>query len=430
MTAPTTAGAVDLDRVDLFRPDFLACGDPRAVWAAMRARSPLHRQVLPDGRSFWSVTRYPDVCRVLGDAKAFTSERGSLLAQLGSHDPASGRMMPVTDPPRHGELRRPLARLFRPEVLALLEEDVRAVVREVLASVTTSTEWDLAARMQALPAGIAGIFLQLPRRDLAELLSWSNAAAAPHEPTYRLASGPAATSAVAHHQLFAYFAGRCAERGTLPAAPGHDPVAILARMQEAEVGRLTAEEAVLNCYSLLIGATATTPHTVTGTVLALLDHPDQLAAVRADPRLIPSLVEEGLRWTSPAASFLRYAVHDVELSGGLVRAGEAVVAWVGSANRDATVFAEPDRFDVARDPNRHIAFGHGPHYCLGAPLARVTLRVFFEEALGVLDRFEPAGTPVRLASNFLAGYTRAPIRTRGDGVAVSRADLKQGVDRH
>jgi cytochrome P450 len=175
---------------------------------------------------------------------------------------------------------------------------------------------------------------------------------------------------------------------------------------------LSREEAVVNCYSLLLGANATTPHTVAGTILALIEHPAEYEAVRADRSLIASLVEEGLRWTSPASSFLRHTMRDVTLSGGPVPAGDAVAVWVGSANRDETVFAEPHRFDIKRADNKHIAFGYGPHYCLGATVARITLRAFFEEVLATVEEFELAGQPRRLVSNFIAGFSAMPVRTR------------------
>jgi cytochrome P450 len=126
---------------------------------------------------------------------------------------------------------------------------------------------------------------------------------------------------------------------------------------------------------------------------------------------VPALVEEGLRWTSPASSFLRHAVHDVELSGGRVERGDAVAVWIGSANRDEAVFVEPYRFDVRRADNRHIAFGFGPHYCLGATVARLTLRIFFEEVLELIEELQLAGPVRRLRSNFVAGFAELPVRT-------------------
>jgi cytochrome P450 len=214
---------------------------------------------------------------------------------------------------------------------------------------------------------------------------------------------PAATLAIAHHGLFEYFAGQVRRR---TAGSGDDLIGLLMSML-AGGERLRPEEVIYNCYSLLLGANATTPHVAAGTVLALIEHPQSDVRARGS---VPDLVEEGLRWTSPANSFLRYARRDVELSGGLVRSGEAVAVWVGAANHDATVFPRPYDFDPGRQNNRHIAFGYGPHYCLGAPLARMTLRIFFAELFRMFGRIELGGPVRHLASNFIAGITHLPVK--------------------
>lgn len=153
----------------------------------------------------------------------------------------------------------------------------------------------------------------------------------------------------------------------------------------------------------------TTPHTVSGTVLALIERPAQFAKAQADPPLVPNLVEEGLRWTSAACNFMRYAVSDTRIGGGTVPAGAAVVAWIGSANRDESQFTEPHEFDITRNAKGQVAFGFGPHYCVGAPLARLTLRIFFEELLQRFGSIELDGEPQHLRSYFIAGMTHLPI---------------------
>ncbi|MEV8527278.1 cytochrome P450 [Streptomyces sp. NPDC052000] len=405
ITSSITPDAVDLDHVDLLDAHFYANGDPHSVWAVMRRRAPLHRQELPDGRGFWSVTRYHDACHVLGNHDDFGSEQGSLLGQLGQGDAASGRMLVATDPPRHTELRRPLTHLFTGKALAGTEQRIRQAVREVLAPALGHEVWDLAQRAAMLPMAVAGVLMDLPQEDWPQLVRWTGMAAAPEDPAFRVKNGPT-TLALAHHQLFAYFGEQYELRA---GTPGDDVFRLLMTMNAGE-GRLSVDEVVVNCYSVLLGANATTPHTAAGTILALLEHPEQLRAVREDPSLIPSLVEEGLRWTSAASSFLRHAKRDVELSGGVVPKGDAVAVWVGSANRDESVFTDPYRFHVGRGANRHIAFGFGPHYCLGAGVARLTLRVFLQEALPLIGGWELAGEPSHLASNFVAGLTALPIR--------------------
>ncbi len=402
VTAVVPDESVDPATVDLFDPAFYATGDPHPVWATMRASAPLHRQVLADGREFLSVTRHHDACRVLGNHQEFTSERGTILNQLGRGDPAAGKMLVSTDPPRHAELRQPLNRPLSAKAVAAREEHIRRAVRHVLRPGSEGEVWDLAERAVELPMAVAGAVLGLPEPDWAQLSRWTSMAAAPDEPELRVRT-EAATLAIAHHGLFEYFAD-VARRHT-----GNGGLLDHLVCMRAGERHLTAEEIVYNCYSLLLGANATTPHAVTGTVLAMIVHPDEYARA-ADA--IPGLVEEGLRWTSPANSFLRHAVRDVHLSGGTVRSGEAVAVWIGSANRDEDVFADPYRFDVTRSNNRHLAFGHGPHYCLGAPLARLTLRVFFTEFFRMFESVELVGPVRHLASHFIAGLTHLPVRTR------------------
>ncbi|WP_338700447.1 cytochrome P450 [Streptomyces sp. Q6] len=409
--APVAGQAVDPAAADLFDPEFHASGDPHALWAHLREHAPLHRQVLPDGRWFWSVTRYDDVCRVLGDHREFTSERGSVLTQLGHDDVSSGKMLVSTDPPRHSELRRPMNRKVTARALADWEDRIRRAVTEFLAPALDGGAWDVAERAYRLPMTVAGALMGVPEKDWDDLVRWTAMAAAPDDAEFRIGS-PAATLAVAHHQTFEYFAAQVRERRKRSGeGPAEDLIGHLMTMSAGDAP-LTDEEVIYNCYSILLGANATTPHTVSGTLLALSEHPDQLRKAAGDPdAVIPSLVEEGLRWTSPASSFLRYAVQDTELAGGRVAAGDAVAVWVGSANRDERVFADPYRFDVLRDDNRHIAFGYGPHYCLGAPLARITFRVLFDEFFRAFRSVETAGPARHLRSVFIAGLTHLPVVT-------------------
>jgi cytochrome P450 len=398
ITAAEHQADVDLDSVDLFDPGLYADGDPHSIWAVMRESAPLHRQVLRDGRAFASVTRYRDASRVLGNAREFTSERGSLLCQLGQGDASAGQMLVSSDPPRHRELRRPLQRAMSPRALAAASDGIRAAVRRVLAPGRTGEPFDLAVAALDFPMMFTGALMGFPEPDWPDLVRWTTMAAAPEDPAVKIGSG-AATLAIAHHELFSYFSTAAKER---PNGSG-DLLDLLSTMD-------TEAETVYNCYSLLLGANATTPHAFTGTLLALMAHPDQLAMAQRDPELVPSLVEEGLRWTSPAGSFLRHALQDVELDGGRVKAGEAVAVWVGSANRDAAVFEDPYRFDIRRTPNAHLAFGYGPHYCLGAHLARMALQALFGELLANVAVIEPAGEIRHTRSNFVAGISSMPIR--------------------
>jgi cytochrome P450 len=233
---------------------------------------------------------------------------------------------------------------------------------------------------------------------------------APGDPHFQIGS-EAATLAISHHELVGYVKEWVRTRR----ATGEQDDSLLHHLMDVRPGGapLSDEEIALDGYSILLGANVTTPHTVSGTVQALMERPEQFEKAQADPTLIPNLVEEGLRWTSAACNFMRYAVGDVEIAGGTVPAGGAVVAWIGSANRDASLFPDPHTFDITRaGAKRQAAFGFGTHFCIGAPLARMTLRIFFEELLQRFGTIEPAGEPQHLRSYFIAGMTHLPITVR------------------
>ncbi|MCX4920143.1 cytochrome P450 [Streptomyces sp. NBC_00687] len=404
---PGPARDIDLDGVDLFDLDLYTSGDPHPVWDLMRAKAPLHHQVLPDGREFWSVTRYEDVCRVLGDHREFTSERGTVPTHLGQDDVAAGVLMTSTDPPRHTEVRRPLGSKLTARAVRSWEDSIRRTVVRFLEPALDGEVFDLAERALLLPAIVTGPLLGIPDKDWAELVQLTAMVTAPSDPHFQLGS-EAATLAISHHELVTYVTEWVKRRR----ASGDQDDSLLHHLMSVRPGGapLSDEEIALDGYSILLGANVTTPHTVSGTVQALIERPEQFDKVQADPTLIPNLVEEGLRWTSAACNFMRYAVTDVPIAGGIIPAGAAVVAWIGSANRDASQFPDPHTFDITR-PNakRQVAFGFGPHFCIGAPLARLTLRVFFEELLDRFASLDLAGEPEHLRSYFIAGMTHLPI---------------------
>ena len=390
--------------LNLMDPAFHAHGDPHAAWATMRAHHPAHLQELPDGRRFWSVTRYADVDDVLRDHTRFTSTRGTLLSILGTRDPAGNKMMAATDPPRHRDMREPLNKALSARALASREPDIRRLVRGLIAPLLTGEEWDLAEAAAVFPMAFTGALMGLPERDWAELVRLTTTSIAPSDADF-VDSSPDDTLAAAHHSLFEYFSRVVADR----VEPGDDLLGYLLEM-EAGGAQLRYDEVVYNCYSLLLGANVTTPHAFAGTVLGMIADPAQWARIRKDRDLVQTAVEEGLRWSSPANHFMRYTTEATEIEGTRIPAGEAVVAWLGSANRDDRVFADPYRFDVGRRPNRHVAFGFGPHFCVGAPLARLALRVLVEELVDAVEEWESTGPVTHLCSNFVAGVKSFPVR--------------------
>ncbi|MDK0524153.1 cytochrome P450 [Streptomyces sp. ML-6] len=407
ITAPPHDDGPGPGAVDLSDHDFYATGDPHPLWARMRRHTPVHLSTLPDGRSFWSVTRYHDVNTVLRDHTRFTSSRGTLLSVLGGTDPAGNRMMAASDPPVHTALRKPMAKVLSHQALRPYNPQVRRVVHRMLAPLLDGGVWDLAEAGARFPMAFTGTLMGLPEEDWDRLTRLTTTAIAPQDADYRHSEGHG-TLAAAHHELFAYFSGLVRRRRR---DPGDDLVGFLLGM-EADGRPLRHDELVYNCYSLLLGANVTTPHAVAATVLALVDHPREWDRWRADPSLTSTAIEEGLRWSSPANHFLRHATRDTHLRGRHIREGDAVVAWLGSANRDEEIFADPYRFDLTRSPNRHVAFGFGPHYCIGAPLARIALDALFRTLVPAVERFTLAGPVEHLASNFVAGIKSLPLRAR------------------
>lgn len=404
---PGPARDIDLATVDLFDLDLYSHGDPHPIWDVMRAKAPVHHQTLPDGREFWSVTRYEDVRRVLSDHKEFTSERGTVPTHLGEDDAAAGVLMTSTDPPRHTEVRRPLGSKLTARAVKSWEDSIRSTIIRFLEPALDGEVFDLAEKALLLPAMVTGPLLGIPEKDWAELVQLTAMVTAPSDPHF-LVSSEAATLAISHHELINYVTAWVKDRR----ASGERDDSLLDHLMSVRAGdrELTDEEIALDGYSILLGANVTTPHTVSGTVQALIERPEQFAKAQADPSLIPNLVEEGLRWTSAACNFMRYAVDDIEIGGGVIPARAAVVAWIGSANRDETLFPDPHTFDITRaNAKRQAAFGFGAHFCIGAPLARLTLRIFFEEVLERFGSIELAGEPEHLRSYFIAGMTHLPI---------------------
>ena len=391
---------------ELVDPGLYRDGDPHELWAELRRTAPVSLQATRDGRTFWSVTCYADADRVLRDAATFTSQRGTLLYLLGRGDPAGGRQMAATDPPRHTELREPLQRALAVKPTQARREQIRQVVVDVLAPLADGV-YDLAEHMGRLPMAVIGAVMGLPDSDWPWLVDLTTASVAPEDPRYAQGRDADAVLDVSHRELFAYFHDVVQHRRR---HPGDDLISLLLQM-ELDGRPLSPGAIVSNCYSLLLGANVTTAQ-VPVTALAHLLGTPELDEWASSPELLSSGVEEALRWATPTTHFIRYATRDVELRGHHVRAGDAVVLWLGSTNRDEAAFPDAARFDVRRRPNKHLAFGIGPHYCVGHTLARMTLRLLFAELFSRFTDVEPCGIRQRLYSNTITGWTTFPIVAR------------------
>jgi cytochrome P450 len=405
LSRPTVeSAAVDFDTVDLSDPKLYSHGDPHPIWHAMREREPVRWHKCANGLGFWSITRFVDVDRVLREYQSFTSQRGSLLCLLGTDDPAGGRQMAVTDPPRHTRMREPLQRALVIKAVERQTAVIRVQIRRLLATWTGQDTCDFAATMARLPMAVTGTMMGLPPSDWSRLTHLTTMSVAPDDPEFQVGGDPAATLRASHRELFGYFQEQVRQR----AGTGGDDLISLLLAMEVDGRRLHPSEVVSNCYSLLLGANVTTPHVPTAAVLEMVQS-GGYRYWRSHPELIPTGIEEALRWATPAGHFLRYATRDVTVGGVEIAARDPVVVWLGSADRDSAAFPDPYTFDLGRRPNRHIAFGLGPHYCVGHTVARVSLRVLFEELLRHVVDVEPAGPVEHLCSNFVAGIKHLPL---------------------
>ncbi len=406
ISTPPADSRVRLDEINLADIDLYISGDAHLVWQTLRAECPVFWQARPAGEGFWAVTRQADVRRVLAEYETFTSESGTAIAMLDAPDPAAGLMMQSTDPPRHRQFRQHLGKQFSAHALMAIAQQIRTFVREAIGRAADGQIWDAAESLARLPMAVAALMMGLPEEDVDPLLKLAYASLAPHDPRYQ--SGPEkVTSTFAHYDIIKYFSGHVAERRQNPSTD------LISHLLSAEIdGRLlTDEEAVLNCLSLLLGAVVTTSQAISATLITLAE---KNGGEGRWPYAMPvrTAVEEALRWSSPVTHFMRRARHDVEIRGVRIKAGDAVTAWIASANRDEAVFDLPYSLDFGRSPNRHITFGYGPHRCLGNNLARLMLQESFGQLIAEIESFELAGAPCHLASNEIAGVTSLPLRIK------------------
>ncbi|MGY3677878.1 cytochrome P450 [Streptomyces sp. TE33382] len=353
--------------------------------------------------------RYDDVQRVLSDPATFSSRAG---IRLGGSDEAArlvaDRMMVVSDPPRHGRIRRVVGAPFTPAALLRWHERIVAgvtdLVDEVVGAGTGGPVGDGAAGAlvrdavgdltQRLPNQVICAMMNLPRADWPLIGRLTTDGLDSPDPIDRLD---------ANAEIFGYFADLIARRR---ARPGDDLISALL----AAGGDLTDEELLINCSGVLTGANETVRYAAAGALLVFSDRPELWTALRASPELLPTTVEEILRWTSPGLHALRTVTRPVTVSGSDLLPGERVTAWLCSANRDPAVFPDPDTFRADRTPNRHLAFGWGPHVCVGSRVARLELTALLTALIRRVRTITPAGRPVWSTGNFIHGLTRLPVR--------------------
>jgi cytochrome P450 len=392
---------------NLVDPRTYAEHDMGSVWRGLRAHDPVHwHEETTYGPGFWVLTRYEDVSQVLRDERDFTSEAGNVLAtMLQGGDTAAGRMLAVTDGEFHTELRKLLLQSFAPRALEGVVRHVRKLTRRLIMNAIESGHCDF-ARDIASPISLETIcdLLDVPMGDRLSLQELSGSAlASEHE------SSEADTGWSARSEILIYFSNLLMERRK---SPGDDPISIMASAEVA--GKPLGDvDIVFNCYSLILGGDETSRLAMTGTIKAFIEHPDQWSALKNGNAAVAQACEEVLRWTTPAMHFGRRATREVMLRGRRIASGDLVTVWLVSANRDQEVFPGADDFRLNRSPNKHLTFGYGPHFCLGAYLGRMEVSTMLDSLRALVGRLEPAGHEQRIYSNFLSGLSGLPVTLEG-----------------
>lgn len=402
---------------DITSHDTYINGVPHATFKRLRDEEPVSWWAEKEGSGFWAVTRYEDVLAVSHQPRLFTSTRGIRLEEMSEEETLARRTLMEMDPPEHTAYRRLVQPPFLPREVAAYEEAIRLLARAVIDEVQGQSEFDFVqAIARQLPMRMLGKMLGVPDDDGIWLVGRGDALIGNSDPEftshpvdlvntdeYRLMP----FRSPAGYELFKYAEERARQR---LAQPSDDLISRL--LQPKRDGEPLSEHEFKNFFTLLVAAgNDTTRYTMAAGLHALIEHPAQLAELRDNLSLLPVAVEEMLRWSTVTMHFRRTAAADTELAGRQIKAGDKVVIWYISADYDERQFPDPYCFDIKRQPNEHVAFGlRSPHKCLGEHLARVEIKVLFEELLPRLANIRLNGEVQRLRSNFIAGIKHLPVR--------------------
>jgi cytochrome P450 len=414
--------AVPLDQVDLTDLDAFARNEGWAMFDTLRTEDPVHwTPEAPPNSGFWAVTKYEDIWTVDRDSETFTSTKYVNLEEVDDDLMDLRRSMLETDGPRHRALRKLIQREFSPGPLARNYENfLRDLTNVTIDNALQNNEFDFVEKISAdFPINVLVRLLDVPVSDTGMLINWGNQMVANTDPDYteHLITDPDSDQyrhlpfrSPAALEVFEY--GRELSRQRR-GGDGTDLISILTNKIPEDGQPLSPSDFDNYFLLLVIAGNETTRHAISQSMLALIENQDQLKLLQEQPELIPGAVEEFLRWASPVYHFRRTATHDTELRGKSIKAGDKVVTWFASGNRDEDMFDDPYRFDVTRTNVDHLTFGKGsPHVCLGNALARMEIRLMFTELIPRLASIELNGEVTRIRSNFINGIKKFPVRVQ------------------
>ena len=399
----TTADLMDLDRI-------VARGMPHEEWRVLRREAPVKWFGFEGARpGFWAITKRADIVALSKQPEKFLI--GPRTAVFAESPPSSERTIQARhlltmDPPEHAAYRKLASGWFTPRAIEGRRPEITKLACELLDRLAPAGEFDFVADFAApLTLSVLADMLGVPREDWPRLFDWTNRLIGSADPEFQQGQTKLSDEQ-ATLETFAYFGELAAERVKRPTS---DLTSVLVNARIA--GEPLPKLDLLSYYQLLVVAgNETTRNAASGGVMALIENPRELARLRADPSLVDLAVEEVVRWTSPVVQFCRTSIEDFELRGQKIRAGESMCMFYGSANRDEEAFERPDEFRVDRSPNPHLGFGIGEHFCLGASLARLELRVIFAEVARRFARLELVGEPPRMRSSLISGVKRMRVR--------------------
>ena len=409
------AGRALMQNREIIDPDFyVAHGYPHEAWAELRRESPVFYWDKNENMPFWAITKHADITQIGKMPEKFLS--GPDLVIRTDPEPPGGEFQPPPtliqlDPPIHGKYRKIVSKRFTPGALRKITADIDRVAAQIVEGLLAEGDegtCDFVEKVAApLPIAVISWLLGVPESDWHLLFDWTNRTLGAGDPEYQIeGTDPGETARQAMIELFQYFTKMVEDRKKNPT----DDLVSLFAHAEVDGKPLPPMDVLSYCMIIVIAGNETTRNATAGGMAALIEHPDELRRVQQDPSLFQPCIEEMLRWTSPIIHFARTATEDFELRGKTIKAGDKVALFYPSANRDEEVFEDPYTFRVDRNPNRHIAFGIGEHFCAGAHVARLEMSYAFRSLIPRIAEIEFAGPRDRLRSSLVGGIKRLPIR--------------------